>query len=172
MLAPAGALRRARRRLSSDAAARGRCASSCSAAGAAAEITRFFEDEIRDPVPRLLRAFLEVQQLRGFTPLAPDDASLATGGLHPLIVPLVHGVAEDGEEIVQGVMRMPPSVAMGGNFCWPLVEASVQGSRCAARQFEPTIGMALTLHFRLAQPGAPLPPASAGPSDARQSHRR
>jgi hypothetical protein len=128
VLAPAGALRR---RLSPDAAARGRYASSCSAAGAAAEVARLFEDEIRDPVPRLLQAFVEVQQLRGFTPLAPDDASAATAGLHPLIVPLVHGVGADGEEIVQGVMRMPPSVTMGGDFCWPLVEGSLQGSRYA-----------------------------------------
>lgn len=121
-----------RRRVASDAAARGRAASTCSAASAAAEVTRLFDEEIRDEPPRLLQAFLEVQQLRGFTALAPDDTSAVTAGLHPLIVPLTHGTGTDGEEVVQGIMRMPPSVAMGGDFCWPLVEASVDGVRCVA----------------------------------------
>lgn len=142
VLLSAGVLRR---RLSSDAvaapAARG--LSSCSAAAAAADVARLFKEEIRAPTPRLLRAFLEVQQLRGLTALAPDDSSTATAGLHPLIVPLARGVGSDGEEIVQGVMRMPPSVAMGGDFCWPLVEASVQGTRCAADQPVPPLTQCL-----------------------------
>ena len=70
-----------RRRVASDAAARGRAASTCSAASAAAEVTRLFDEEIRDEPPRLLQAFLAVQQLRGFTALAPDDTSAVTAGL-------------------------------------------------------------------------------------------
>ena len=77
-----------------------------SAAAAATEVARFFEQVLREEPPRLLQAYLEVQQLRSHDILAPDDASLVTAGLHPLLVPLTRGVGIDGREVIHGLMRM------------------------------------------------------------------
>ena len=96
-----------------------------SAAAAATEVARFFEQVLREEPPRLLQAYLEVQQLRSHDILAPDDASLVTAGLHPLLVPLTRGVGIDGREVIRGLMRMP----MADTSCrWPLVEAALGSS--------------------------------------------
>eukprot|EP01045_Picozoa_sp_COSAG04_P014248 COSAG04_NODE_1055_length_8548_cov_3.532970_5_plen_256_part_00 len=65
-----------------------------------------------------------MQQLHGHELLAPDDASATTAALHPLLVPLTH-CRESAA--VQGLLRMPPSVALGGDFRWALVEAPLAG---------------------------------------------
>ena len=121
-----------RRRLTSTSSDTTAAPSTCAAA-AAQEVHRLFDEDIREQPPRLLRAFLEVQQLRGHELLAPDDATQATAGLHPLMVPLTRGVSEHGVDVVQGILRMPPNVVMGGDFKWALVEAPLVGDpgRCA-----------------------------------------
>jgi hypothetical protein len=78
----------------------------------------FFRHEMGANPPRLLREFVKMQSLRGYELLEPD----AEPALHPLMVPLARAPQRLGGA-VQGILRMPPSIALGGDMQWPLVEA-------------------------------------------------
>ena len=143
------------------------------AAAHAAEVGRLFRQELDDAPPPLLQAFLQVQQLHGHELLAPDDASVITAGLHPLLVPLTH-CRESAA--VQGLLRMPPSVALGGDFRWALVEAPLAGGGDATVHHYRLLAQDVAMHVNriaaqtdaAAQPTADAAAVSAAMEEARE----
>ena len=85
----------------------------------ASHVETFFRDILLQEPPPFVREFIDIQALRGHATLCPDDAGLV--GMHPLLVPLTRAPGENG--VVQGLLWQPPSIHMGGDCRWPLVEA-------------------------------------------------